>query len=394
MAYTLKGQQALLAARKARLSQVTASLAFYQKMKDDAVKNGTPLAGTQKKVVELKITSLTTQRARLYKEINTIGARIATLTPPSASLKPGDAGFIGPAADPVPTPDGMAKINLSACRELYFRTGQKFLSDTVGGTNNVPNGHIETTSYKRAKELWSKGQASKGVFQTWDYPKSGVTDSSATLTDQLIRTNKYPGKHAFQFHYNPGSISMGYEGFPDVDISMYVAQPPKVAAYGVAGSTISFSLLINRMPDMKYIDPAQKDYKRRVKGRVPDYKRDIYNRDPYIDKTTGRNELKDIYNKGTMYDIDHFMRVMMGFTLASALRGGEFTSDIGWLNPQPIELHLGAGLRYLVSVTSLNIEHVIFNERMVPLFSTIQITASRIPDWGASDKTTKDGNWE
>jgi hypothetical protein len=338
---------------------------------------------------------LTTQKTNLIAEIKTIKERVAALSPaPNPNLTPYGPLSTAQSIYPTPKPDGMAKINLSACRELYFRGTQKFLSDTVGGTNNVPNGHIETTSYKRAKELWTKGQASKGVFQTWDYPKSGVTDTAATLTNQSIKTNAFPGKHAFQFHYNPGSVSMGYEGFPDVDYGKYVASPPSVVPYSVAGSTISFSLLINRMPDMKYIDPSQKDYKRRVKGKAPDYKRDIYNREPYIDKTTGRNELKDIYNKGTMYDIDHFMRVMMGFTLASALRGGEQTSDIGWLNPQPIELHLGAGLRYLVSVTSLSIEHVIFNERMVPLFSTLQITASRIPDWGASDKTTKDGNWE
>jgi hypothetical protein len=40
---------------------------------------------------------------------------------------------------------------------------------------------------------------------------------------------------------------------------------------------------------------------------------------------------------------------------------------------------MGNRLRYVISVTNISLKHVIFNERMVPLFTTLSITANRIP---------------
>lgn len=391
---TIETLNSTLTAKKATLSTVDESIiALTKALKPHP---GTSMPGYVR-------TQYTTQLAALRKKKNTLVGQISELKKRIAALSTKSNNVALGVKDVAPPPDygkapkdGMAQLNLSACRELYFRPSQHFMAETVNGTRNVPQGYLETTSYKRAKELWSKGSASKGMFQTWDYPKGVKQDDASTIQaggKGVTKTNPFPGRHAFQFHYNPGSIGMSYEGFPDVDLGMYVASPPKTNAYGMTGSTISFALIINRMPDMKYIDPSNKDYKRRVNGKVLDYSRDVYNREPYIDKATGRNELKDIYNKGTMYDVDHFLRVLMGFTIPSQLRGGERTADIGFINPQPVELHLGAGLRYLVSIQKFDIEHVIFNERMVPLFSTVSITASRIPDW-TSANSTKDGNWE
>jgi len=58
------------------------------------------------------------------------------------------------------------------------------------------------------------------------------------------------------------------------------------------------------------------------------------------------------------------------------------------MNKLPVELHLGDGLRYLVRISSLDIEHKMFNERMVPIFSNVRITCARYPDI-ASQQTTK-----
>jgi hypothetical protein len=91
-------------------------------------------------------------------------------------------------------------------------------------------------------------------------------------------------------------------------------------------------------------------------------------------------EEQDIYNKGTMYDLEFLLRVLMGTTMDSYLRG-ENTADMGWLPAIPVELHLGKSLRYLGVVNSLNINHMIFNERMVPLFSTVDIAFARLPDY-------------
>jgi hypothetical protein len=388
-------------------------------VKQSIFQSGRSNNATAKKALEKRLKDLIARQTAIQIAISSYKNQLRTIT------VVGGPGVAGTGASEVTTirtaianqdrpkkakPDGMAKVNLSACRELYFRSEQSFLSETVAGVNNVPDGSQSFTSYKKAKELWEAGKASKGMIQTWEYPK-GTADTALVNESNKTPTNPFPGKHAFQFQYNPGSINMSYNGFPDIDISMYINNPPKVNAYGTAGSKLSFTIILNRMPDMKYIDATSKDYKRKhtVKKEVGnfsgllktrfvdtqvaiDYSK-IYNREPYIDKTTGRNELKDIYNKGTMYDVDHLLRVMMGFTLQSQLRGKETTADIGWLNPQPIELHLGAGLRYLVSISELNIDHVIFNERMVPLFSTVSITANRIPDWDDDSKALKNGSW-
>jgi putative thioredoxin len=70
---------------------------------------------------------------------------------------------------------------------------------------------------------------------------------------------------------------------------------------------------------------------------------------------------------GTMYDVEYLLRTLLGYTLKSYLRNNQ-TADMGYLGARPVELHLGKSLRYLGTVTSLRIEHVIFNEQMVPLF--------------------------
>jgi hypothetical protein len=127
------------------------------------------------------------------------------------------------------------------------------------------------------------------------------------------------------------------------------------------------------MPDMKHIK-SEGNFKKEGVNYL-----ELYDRTPITD--AGRtNELKEIYNKGTMYDIEFLLKILMGgVSYKSWLRGSELTSDIGFVIPQPVELHLGTSLRYVISMTGLSLKHVIFNERMVPLFTTLSITANRLP---------------
>jgi len=168
-------------------------------------------------------------------------------------------------------------------------------------------------------------------------------------------------------------VDLAYGSVPDVDLG-YLASGQSVTNFLQALGQVSFEVLLNRMPDMKYINP-QGDYRKPgIKYAV-----DVYDREPLTDSNR-TNELKDIYNKGTMYDLEFLLKVLMGgVSFKSQLRGGELTSDLGFAIPQPVELHLGNRLRYVISVTGLSIRHVIFNERMVPLFTTVSVVANRIP---------------
>lgn len=97
-----------------------------------------------------------------------------------------------------------------------------------------------------------------------------------------------------------------------------------------------------------------------------------------------------IYRKGTMYDVEYLFKAVNGYNASykSTLNG--LTADRGWLYALPVELHLGAGLRYLVRLTSLNVSHNMFNERMVPILTTVSIVCTRYYDGQELAKDAKD----
>jgi hypothetical protein len=81
-----------------------------------------------------------------------------------------------------------------------------------------------------------------------------------------------------------------------------------------------------------------------------------------------------------MYDIEFLLQTMFSYSpLATELRNK--TSDIGYLGAFPVEMHLGNKLRYVVIIDAINVRHAIFDHRMVPIYSTVSITARRIPDY-------------
>lgn len=282
--------------------------------------------------------------------------------------------------------DGKPKVNLSATKENYFTT-TSFLKDTLESDTNFPalytpeGKSVNSTALKSADTLWTANRSSKGIIQTWN--SSAAYTSSTELLSGSGATQAYTLEsdiRAFQFHYNPGSVSMTYRGVPDVDISVYTANIEKFNLISPATnmSTIDFSLVLNRMSDMHYITPSG-DY--RSPGVT--YNGQVYSRDPRT--TTKYNELKDIYEKGTMYDVEYLLNVLVGYQLNSALRKGSLTSDMGWVSPRPVELHLGSNLRYLIFISGFTIDHAIFNERMVPLLSTVKLSGTRIPDYDGAN---------
>lgn len=326
-------------------------------------------------------------RAALSTKLTELLASSAPLEPPQGPGAPGPGGG-GGGGGGKPNIDNSPRVNLSACKELYFRGEQRFLMETLDVPSNVPGGSNLEASFATAELLWKQGKATKGRIQTFIPPKSNKSVGSfggRQLED--FAAAKSLGRRGFQFHYNPGSVDMSYGSVNDVDLG-YLASGQAVTNFLQALGQISFEILLNRMPDMKYIAAPGQPYSL-PNGKYQfstdytkvgvNYARDVYDRAPQLTPSSS-NELKDIYNKGTMYDLEFLLRVLMGgVSFKSQLRGGEITSDLGFAIPQPVELHLGNRLRYVISVTNLNVRHVIFNERMVPLFSTVSITANRVP---------------
>jgi hypothetical protein len=196
----------------------------------------------------------------------------------------------------------------------------------------------------------------------------GETQSFAAASFPPSAKPFFGKNYGFQFMYNPATVSMDYVSSPGVDMGLQTSGREKFNIVGTnkTMSTITFTLVINRMFDMKYYDSTgvlKANGAKAYGGRVP----------------TG-GEQKDIFNKGTMYDVEYLLRTLLGFTLKSFIRSGD-TADIGYLGARPVELHLGKSLRYWGTVTSVGLNHVIFNENMVPLFTNVSISFSRLPDF-------------
>jgi hypothetical protein len=257
---------------------------------------------------------------------------------------------------------GRLNYNASAVKEAYFSTNSSFVS-RIQSPNNLP------TSISQAKDLWTAGMGSKGMIVTSEQVLKAwnAGSNSPTSSDYFDHHN-----YGFQFQYNPGTVAMSYYTSPNVDVTMITSGTEMFNLAGVSGSqgSISFQVIINRIFDMQYYDEN---------GAV---KSDNNIADIYAVPPQTIEEAKSLYEKGTMYDVEYLLRVLMGTTMNSYLRG-ERTADMGWLPAIPVELHLGKSLRYLGTVNNVNLNHIIFDSRMVPVFTTMDIGFARLPDYPA-----------
>jgi hypothetical protein len=256
--------------------------------------------------------------------------------------------------------------NVGSVREAYFSGREEFLRETLIHPGNTP------LRVDNAANLWAGGLANKGMIQTWSPPDPETTASGAPENQSIPGEQTKLTPYGFQFQYNPTNISMVYSGTPSVDMQFEASGGDKFnfVGTGVTQSTIGFQILLNRVYDMKYYG---------VDGKLK----------PGADKSYSPipptlAEQKEIYNKGTMYDMEYLLRTLLGVTMKSYLRDNYLdgqTADMGFVTAIPVELHLGQNLRYLVWVNQISINHVLFNERMVPLFSTVDISCQRMPDF-------------
>jgi hypothetical protein len=250
------------------------------------------------------------------------------------------------------------EYNASGVKELHFSERADFSRRIMSAAN-------EPRSIRAANQLWKSAKSSKGMIVT----------SEQVLKAWNTGSNKLPGgvkNYGFQFQYNPGTVGMSYFTSPNVDVTLMTSGQEMFNLAGTSGSqgAISFQIIINRIFDMQYytkngyIDPQFNP--RRLYAKPP----------------AGKKEEKLLYSKGTMYDVEYLLRTLMGTTMKSYLRG-EDTADMGWLPAIPVELHLGNNLRYLGTINTIQLNHIIFNERMVPLFTTVDVQFTRLPDYPA-----------
>jgi hypothetical protein len=274
--------------------------------------------------------------------------------------------------------------NIGCVDSAYFSQSANFAN-----LSNIKLG-TKPGIVKNARELWTATKANKGmiVLTIFDKDKGDVDTLVPSGTN-----NTFMARYGFQFHYNPGSISMAYTGVPPVDINYVATQDDPFNMVGTAGSdvtqsTISFSIVLNRTMDHQYYTvPLNENGNQNGPATLRDPDTTVYS-----PRNPSAKDQVAIWEKGTMYDVEFLLRTILGFAINTDLRG--VTADVGWLTGRPVDVHLGQSLKYRCFISGFNVNHVIFNERMVPIFSTIDLAFNRIPDYvgaGTTDSDIADG---
>jgi hypothetical protein len=256
-------------------------------------------------------------------------------------------------------------VNVGCVKTAYFNQNSDFRNITGGALNS----NNRPSSINAARQLWNDSRAHKGLIQIF-IPSSGqlnVFDSVATGLKPVQQR-----RYGFQFHYNPGSIDMAYGGTPEIDVNMEATGIEKFNLYGnmSASSTIAIQLVLNRVMDHQYYDDS-------LGKLLPQYQT------VYAPRRPSDEEQFAISRKGTMYDVEALLATLVGFKTETDLRGT--TSDIGWITGRTLEVHLGRSLRYRGYIQSVGVKHVMFTEKMVPIFSTVQLDIRRIPDYAGNE---------
>ena len=221
--------------------------------------------------------------------------------------------------------------------------------------------------------------------------KTGIT----TITGGVRSANQAPGtqnlpdiqqiekemllpqdrKYGFQFLWNPESISIS------VDVNLEIT--PSIAdrlrsASGVFPSAeyINLSIMLDRTNDFACI--RAKDIKTQAKQLL-----EFYKEGQFPDQNTSESILIDklieLEALGTAHDIEYLFRTVNGAGTGAGnwknLLGRE-TADIGFLQPTLLGLQLGPtgqSLSYVGWINSLNIQHVAFNQSMVPIRTQVSL---------------------
>ena len=285
-----------------------------------------------------------------------------TATPPSQG-QPGawDTGVNGTARQTISKPKSGLELtyNVGSVRDAYFSTAKDYLKDTTYRGNNP-------SLVTRAAALFKTATNSKGMFVMTNPIRNKVTPTGTAGEQGGWSAEAAWVKWGFQFLYNPATVNMTYQIGPSVDVGYLTSGQEGANLAGTDGafSTISFDIIINRMPDMKFYN---KNGTLTTEGK-----------EQYGDRIPTVKDQMDIYNKGTMYDLEYLLRTASGGTLIQDtwLRG--VTADLGYTGAIPMELHLGKSMRYWGSLAALDVNHTIFNERMIPVFTSVTLTFSRL----------------
>lgn len=264
--------------------------------------------------------------------------------------------------------DNIYKYNAPMVKAMYF--GKGIMADSLYGTKDNKGRPQHSSSSPSSVGLASLDS----VVGEWGSVKGvrGVLRMDSYFVDQYLKSIKNPAgvkldtqKYGFRFLYNPTTVSMAWQIMDKMDPTFpsQAQDPFSIVSTGLMSSSMEFDILLNRIEDLNLLTPT---------GGLK-----VAN--PYP-KTVDPNDLRELYKRGTMYDIEYLFKTINGphATQFTVFNGA--SADKAYLRPSPLELHLGSGMHYRVRVSNIAINHVIFNDRMVPVLSTVRLSLSRYVD--------------
>jgi len=201
--------------------------------------------------------------------------------------------------------------------------------------------------------------------------------SAAVLNSNFDKINLPSPKSlwGFRFMYNPTGYSYTTSSNNSVDWTLGSKDPATLMA---GNQIVTLQLYLNRIADLSYLRDYTAD-----PNSVPPLSSSYIS--PDGSGGISPEAVDGILHRGTEYDIEFLYRVLNGDPLENPLLfGGDYqsrgyTADFGYTTATPCWLYLSDNIRYFGSVTSLTVNHAMFDMNMVPMFSTVDISFTRYP---------------
>lgn len=265
--------------------------------------------------------------------------------------------------------EGGYKYNAPMVKSAYL-TSNKGTS-----TENISYGKVGPGNYTDARHAWEniKGEDNnnylgRGVIQMdRDFANRKASGQGESSKDNRDRDTQMYG---FKFLYNPSEVEMGWQ-IQQAMNPTFLAEGKdafQIISADLLGSTISFTLLINRIEDFKVRDPTTA-----------------------YPSPVSKLEREKILERGTMYDLEYLFKTLNGpsANFLSPLNG--ITADRGWLRPAIVELHLGKRLRYRVRLATFGVKHSIFTPNMIPMLTSVSLQFARFNDAAMTQQSRGEG---
>ena len=354
----IKTQQAIIKVQESNVKQYSdiINTSTNQVVIDAAI--------TSRNAVRALITEANAKIIRLMKDKNNVQNQINKLTnkKPVVPTKPNSSATTTTVTDQGGKVDqefsAEYKYNAPLVSGAYL--GQGISADSLGAALDTKGFPINAPVFSDAYNAWRGVNGGRGTIQM---DRKYVNAIGKAQKD----TTKFdPQMYGFKFLYNPTTVSMawGVQQMMDPNYESSGEDIFNPISAGLISSTIVFEVLLNRIADFNHLNADGS-----LRGQYP-----------YGQIEVPVQERKQIYERGTMYDLEYFFKTINGphGTFTSAYNG--MTADSGWLRPSSMELHLGAGMRYRIRINEVSINHAIFNNRMVPILSTVRFVCGRYND--------------